>query len=188
MNNNRGVVLMLVIVFSFIMSTLGMTLIYSSGIQEMNAAAESSKARALCLAEAGIERAKMWFQNNHTFPEITQGTLNAVPVRPFGAEVMLESTPAYAQGFYRVRIVPNSPDYYAAYIQNMSGGAVTTGDVGTYVIISSGIVKTGYADIAKSVSMPIRMWYDGAYHFKTPNDAAMPNDTWKELPFQRIMH
>jgi hypothetical protein len=168
-SNEHGAVLMLVIIFGFLLSTIGLALIYLNGIEEMMAQEEIKNARALYNAEAGAERAQTWLQNlsPNKFPE-QSGLTN--PFDPFAGAMTLEDTPAYAQGQYRVTVIPQS--------------GYVAGTEGFYVIVSSGIITSGVSgsmDKIKVVRRTMHIWDSGNKHKVVSN-------SWIEEPMKRIVH
>lgn len=82
--DNRGTVLMLVVVSAFIMSIVGLGTINLMGLQEIQARAELDVVRAGHIADAGLELGMVWISSNCTarqykrYPENISGTFDPI--------------------------------------------------------------------------------------------------------------
>jgi hypothetical protein len=92
---NKGMVLLLVMAFSFVLTTVGTSFIYMYGMQEQFTRAEVNRTRCLYLAEAGLER---------SMSLLGAGELKTS--KPFGGPVIMEpATVANPyQGYFEVEI------------------------------------------------------------------------------------
>ncbi len=97
---NSGSALFLVIIFGVILSLTGTAFIYMAGEERIFSRAQIYRAKALYLADAGLERAKSL---------ISIGAVNifsrTTAFEPFG-EVTLDTDPSFAPGTYKVKIIP----------------------------------------------------------------------------------
>ncbi len=97
---NKGSALFLVIIFGVVLSLTGTAFIYMAGEERIFSRAQIYRAKALYLADAGIERTKSL---------ISIGAINifsrSTAFEPFG-EVTLDTDPLFAPGTYKVKIIP----------------------------------------------------------------------------------
>jgi hypothetical protein len=147
MANKHGMILVLVIVFSFVLSAIGMAVIYLHSLEEMASIRDVKATRALNMADAGTERARAWlywFEQYHN--NLSSTTIIKLPEQHTGQgfggnnigifhpvnvaqPVILESGPSpYTQGSYQVSIVGDSGNYTDTHEAH-----------GFYTIISSGM-------------------------------------------------
>lgn len=135
--NNRGTILMLVVVSAFIMSIVGLGSINLMGLQEIQARAEADVVRANRMADAGIEMGKVWISTACTaeefkrFPENVKENFNPIHLGRF---VLGE------KGYFEVSIIPLA--------ENLKPGFIVSTDSfrsikGSYIISSTGTVSSG---------------------------------------------
>lgn len=110
---NKGSVLFMVVISSTILTIVGFTFIYVSESERIFARNRINETRAFYLAEAGVERAKTWF-DGLVVPPLPENTYGTDPFYPFGVDpVVLEpSPPASFEGTYLVTIDPLGGDMY----------------------------------------------------------------------------
>ena len=71
----KGSIIALVIVNMVVLSIIGLAVVYIFGMDAVSANNRVDAAKALYLAESGIEATKAWLVSIHNFPEIHFGTL-----------------------------------------------------------------------------------------------------------------
>ncbi|MFA5858059.1 MAG: pilus assembly PilX N-terminal domain-containing protein [Elusimicrobiota bacterium] len=160
MKNNKGVVLILVIIFNVILSLTGLAFLYMSSNERIFVQDEVQRYRALYVAEAGFERAKSWLQC------LSQDQKVAGEINPFNGEVIFEPIPAAAQGKYSVSIVPDSGN----------SGKVEK----LYVVTSSGSV----GNVIKVIKARIKIVNFARFAFfsdmEYPGGATHLGNNWKD--------
>jgi len=140
-----GAILMLVLIFSVILSTLGLAVIYIFGMQEIASRGEIANSKALYLANAGIEQAKGWLIKKQLFPEyVNAGAPFALTnfnlAYPEGVSPGLIDVSIWPKAGNRVNIGPPDIDGYYALISSgtMPGpGYSTVKNISVYVYIST---------------------------------------------------
>jgi Tfp pilus assembly protein PilX len=147
--NERGTVLMLVIISSFILSIIGLAAINLAGLQEIAARAEIDVSRANFAADAGLEYGKLWISSScvvqNTFPENITSTSTAFS---------LGQANVGAYGSYVVSITPQSDNDINFTYSSMSV-------IGTYLISSTSTVSQGVVgtmDTLKNKTLNVRIW------------------------------
>lgn len=162
---NRGSALFLVIIFGVILSLTGTAFIYMAGEERIFSRAQIYRAKALYLADAGIERTKSL---------ISIGAVNifsrTTAFEPFG-EVTLDTDPLFAPGTYKVKIIPEG---------------VVSGDEKwerTFLVVSTGTS----GNISKTVMLRAKFVNFAHYAYFSDKEldvpdgaASVPREEWDE--------
>jgi hypothetical protein len=207
MKSEKGSILFLVVIFSVVLSIIGMAVIYLSGWQLILANQNFDRMQAMNSADAGLESAKAWIavQIPHCFLENRSGhsgDRNAFD--PFGGQQLIGRTPDGSKYFYyAVTIAPSSTNNVGSIppgkTSTFSGDNVLNlndglgggpphpwGGMGEYVISSTGTITTnvhGSIDIVKLENVKIRITdAGGTFQYTT-----VPN-SWLEQPVRRVVH
>lgn len=205
--NDKGSVLMLVVIFSFIMSVLGIAVLYLSGQELIASSAEIDRVRATNMADSGLEIGKMYIAggchiDHHCFPEHMSGSGPVVGTLNRGEIIVCQDRElepnAYSaistkKGQVTVRIQPNPSND----VDQWGTGVARTpyyGLVGSYKITSTGRVTSGVSgsiDTVKIESFILKMWWGT---FTQPNLAGpgavckIAENSRREYPVTREAH
>ncbi len=132
MKNERGSILFMVIIFTIILSMVGLATIYMTHMEEIYARTELQKTQVFYLAEAGLERGRAWLQNRGQYPDRDENGNAVANIIPFRTAARPDGTvdyPGMTNGQYRVHIVPD-PGNAANFRKK-------------YTIVSQGLITNG---------------------------------------------
>ena len=175
----NGSVLMLVMLFTLVLTLIGFAVIYIFGMEEIASRTEIVNARVLYLADSGIELAKAWMINIVKFPEVVNVNYK-LPFDPFETSPKTITFSDGVVGHIYVWIIPDPNNDI-----NYGGGY---GNNGHYVIVSSGTITVGASpgpvyETIKCVSE--RVYISTTTSLSNLEYKVIPN-TWNEKPTQRI--
>jgi hypothetical protein len=156
-NSERGTVLMLVVIFTFIVSIVGLATINLAGLQEISARADIDVARAINMADAGLEYGKVWLSSvcaaNYIFPELAIKFANpGLSEAECRQPVFVETVNVGQRGSFSVSIMPADNSATVNLVDPFRSLS------GSYIISSTGTIHTGCMDTVKSNSVTIDLW------------------------------
>jgi len=152
--NERGTVLMMVIIASIILSIIGIASISLSGLQQIAARAEVDVQRANAMADAGLEYGKMWISSRCISTELFPENLT-VPPPGNQNSISLGTISFGSRGSCAVSITPDRLNDVDLLISSKSV-------IGTYTISSTATISTGATgtmDTTKNKTCQVRLWY-----------------------------
>ncbi|MEI8218354.1 MAG: kelch repeat-containing protein [Elusimicrobiota bacterium] len=152
--NERGTVLMMVIIASIILSIIGIASISLSGLQQIAARAEVDVQRANEMADAGLEYGKMWISSRCISTELFPENLT-VPPPGNRNSISLGTISFGSRGSCAVSITPDRLNDVDLLISCKSV-------IGTYTISSTATISTGATgtmDTTKNKTCQVRLWY-----------------------------
>lgn len=181
-SSSRGSVLMMVIIFTMILSIVGLATIQFAGMQEIAARAEIDVSRANFLADCGLALGERWLQafslNVSTFVE-NDGVHSNTPFQlgPF----------AIKGGSYVVTVYPQSDN-------NVNISSPTASIIGNYVISSTGTVTSGIIgtmDTSRFKNETVRIWRKNYVNYLNggwPLMGKKVDSSYVEGPTKRTVH
>jgi len=193
-------------VFMLILSTIGLAIIYMSGMEEMASRAEIVGSRALYLADGGIELGKECLAAYPGFPEwyntvaITSNdvTLRRKPFSPFpDYPVSYPDAGTSLQASVSVLITPNSdPSINMVGTLNLQDPR-GTGEARGYYTISAiakmivgsypGSRYTQTKMVSTMIFMSTKTWTVGDSVAESSYSYKVVPNSWQEFPSERIM-
>ncbi|MBN1822749.1 MAG: pilus assembly PilX N-terminal domain-containing protein [Endomicrobiales bacterium] len=168
----KGAILFTVLIFSFVLSIIGMALIYIYGEQRMQAIQASTTTKALYAAESGAELARSWLYYLQVFPENRPGHSD-------------DTNPFYV---HNARIIESGANYQVQmtvsidpFDANVSTSAQTAG---YYLVETQGLYTTNVTG-----SEDFRQRTENVIEITTgPWRVRQVIGSWKEFPIERVIH
>ncbi len=170
--SDRGVILLLVVIFALILSTIGVATIQYAGEQKQVAIMELAEARVDLVAESGIEYAKAWITdhciNQNQFPENFTNNSSSFIADSIGHSI--QTSGSYT-GLFIPRITPDPANTVSVII----GNAVRS-TFGSYTITSeawvystemtsgaNGLPISGALVTKKTKTTKVQLWRGGRF-------------------------
>jgi len=150
--NERGTLLMVVIIFGIILSIVGIATISLSGLQQSAARADVDIQRVNEMADAGLEYGKMWISSRCISTDLLPENL---PGQGNRNSIFFGTIPFGLRGSCAVSITPDLLNDVDLLFSSMSV-------IGTYTISSTATISTGATgtmDTTKNKTCQVRLWY-----------------------------